>query len=141
MSHLTINRHGKAYHVPLATVQDVIDMMDATYARKRMELLADLEAMSASEEAKVKALTELRDRKGLTTDLLREAFTLPGARAIIEHVAKPEDHEAIMEDQPDQIVQVALQVLGFTVDPDEEDEEGEGSAHPQNGDATSTKKP
>ena len=141
MSHLTVQRHGKAYHVPLATVQDVIDLMDANYAKKRVELLADLDDMNASEETKLKAMAEIRERKGMTTDLIREAFTLPGARSIIQHVAKTEDHAAILEDAPDQIVQVALQVLGFTVDEQNSEEDGERPENPPKGDATSTTKP
>jgi hypothetical protein len=141
MSHLTVQRQGKAYHIPLATVQDVIDLMDANYAKNRQTLLDDLDAMNASEETKLKAMTEMRERKGMTTDLIREAFTLPGARAILEHVARPEDHEAIFEDAPDKIVQIALEVLGFTVDGDDAETAGDTDLNPQKGDATSIVKP
>jgi len=136
MSHLTVKRSTGTIHVPLATVQDVIDLMDAAYARRRVELISDLEAMNASEESKLKALSDMRERRGMTSDLIRDAFTLPGARCIIEHVADPQHHEVLMEESPDEIVQMALKILGFEVD----DEEGAESddADPRTGGETST---
>ena len=140
MSHLTIDRKGKTYHVPFATVQDVIDLMDASYSRRRDELAEDLKAMDASTEMKLEAMNELRSRKGLTADLIREAFTLPGAHEIIKHVVKPDELEPILESAPDEIVKLALLVLGFDVDEDEE--AGQATdANPQTGDETSTQKP
>jgi hypothetical protein len=136
MSHLTVKRSTGTIHVPLATVQDVIDLMDANYARRRIELVSDMEAMNASESAKLEAMKELRDRRGMTSDLIREAFTLPGARSIIEHVADPGDHEALLEESPDEIVQIALKILGFEVD-DTEAEEGSADADPPKGGVTS----
>ena len=139
MSHLTVNRQSKTYHLPLATVQDVIDLMDAGYAKRRVELLADLEVIGAGPEDKLKALADLRERKGMTADLMREAFTLEGACSIIEHVAKPEDYKAIIEAAPDKIVELALLVLGFSLDGDSESEEG-SDVDPQKGDETSIEK-
>jgi hypothetical protein len=137
MSHVTVHRQGKAYHVPLATVQDVIDLMDATYSINRAELIADLDAMSASEDAKVKAIREMRSRKGMTTDLVRQAFTLNGAQMIVEHVVEPEKHEAIMDTTPDDLVQTALLILGFDMN-EESENDGTDKANPRKGDGTST---
>ena len=136
MSHLTVKRSAGTIHVPLASVQDVIDLMDANYARKRIELISDMEAMNASESAKLEAMKELRARRGLTSARVREAFTLPGARSIIEHVADPGDHDALLEESPDEIVQMALKILGFEVDDTEAEEDSE-DADPPNGDETS----
>tara|TARA_R110002012_G_scaffold30807_2_gene92793 strand:+ start:251 stop:673 length:423 start_codon:yes stop_codon:yes gene_type:complete len=139
MSHITVDREGKTYHVPLATVQDVIDLMDSTYSKRREELLVDLKAVEASPTEKLQALAELRERKGLTTDLMREAFTLDGACAIIQHVAKPDDHNALIDVAPDKVVELALLVLGFTLDETDESKEG-SDVDPPKGDETSTTK-
>ncbi len=138
MSHLTVKRSTGTIHVPLASVQDVIDLMDANYARKRIELISDMEAMNASESAKLEAMKELRDRRGMTSDLIREAFTLPGARSIIEHVADPDDHESLLEEPPDEVVRIALQILGFNMDT-AEGEEADSTPDPQIGGETSTR--
>ena len=140
MSHVTVQRQGKAYHVPLATVQDIIDLMDANYAKARVELLSDLEAMSASEESKLQAMKEMRERKGMTTDLIRQAFTLEGARAVVEHVVDPAMHAAVMDSTPDELVQTALTILGFDMT-DDADSKEEKPANPPKGGATSTTKP
>lgn len=140
MSHVTVERNGRTFHVQLAKVQDVIDLMDANYARRRKELIEDLEAMKASPEDKMKALAELRDRKGLTADLMREAFTLEGACSIIRHMANPDDYEAVIDGAPDKIVELALLVLGFTLDAEGDDPEEGSDADPQMGGETSTKR-
>jgi hypothetical protein len=74
----------------------------------------------------------------MTSDLIREAFTLPGARSIIEHVADPGDHEALLEESPDEVVRIALQILGFNMDT-AEGEEADSTPDPQIGGETSTR--
>ena len=140
MSHVTVKRHGKAYHVPLATVQDVIDIMDANYAKARTELLADLEAMSATEEARLQAMKEMRESRGMTTDLIRQAFTLEGARAVVEHVVDPELHAAVMDSTPDELVQTALTILGFDMADDSDEAVENKTTNPRKGGETSTTK-
>jgi hypothetical protein len=140
MSHITVDRAGKTIHLPLATVQDVIDLMDASYARKRRDLIEDLDALGVSGEDKVKAMSELRERKGMTTDLIRDVFTLAGAQSVIKHCAKPEDLDELLNEAPDQIVQLALEVLGFDVG-DTSEESAEDGASPRKGGVTSTTKP
>ena len=138
MSHLTVKRNAKTYHVPMATVQNVIDLMDANYAESRKALIEDLKAMDASDEAKIKAMDDLRQRRGMTTDLIRSAFTLAGARAILEHVVDPDEFHEVADTTPDELVQLALQVLGFDVDA--ESDESEKPADPTTGGGTSTRK-
>ena len=105
---------------------------------ERIELISDMEAMNASESAKLDAMRDLRDRRGMTSDLIREAFTLPGARSIIEHVADPDDHESLLEEPPDELVRLALQILGFDMD-DADVEEADSTADPRTGGETSTR--
>ena len=139
MSHLTIQRNSKTIKIPMASVQDVIDLMDESYSRRRKELASDMKEMEIDDAGRIEALKELRERKGMTTDLIREAFTLPGAHAIIRHMADPENLEEILEEAPDEIVQLALQILGFEVG-GEDETEGENATPPQKGEGTSTTK-
>jgi len=142
MSHLTIQRKSKTIKIPMASVQDVIDLMDASYTRRRKELADDMREMEIDDAGRIKALNELRERKGMTTDLIRETFTLPGAHAIIRHMADPENLEDILEEAPDEIVELALKILGFEVGEESADEtkEEDDSSHPEKGGGTSTMK-
>jgi hypothetical protein len=139
MSHLTVKRKAKTFHVPLASVQNVIELMDANFSANRKALIQDLADMDASDETKIKAMDDLRQRKGMTTDLIRSAFTLAGARSILEHVVSPEDFDEVVDTTPDDLVQLALQVLGFDIDDDSKGDDA--PADPTQGDGTSTKKP
>ena len=91
-------------------------MMESKYLQARKQLVDDFKFADASEAAMMKGLAELRENKGITALLLRDAFTLSGAKQIIEHMAKPEDHERIFEAKPNEVVDLALQVLGYEYD-------------------------
>ena len=62
MSHLTIQRKSKTIKIPMASVQDVIDLMDASYTRRRKELADDMREMEIDDAGRIKALNELRER-------------------------------------------------------------------------------
>ena len=110
-SKIVVKRKGKTIHVAQARVQDVIDMMEANHRELRDDLIADLDASGIGDAEKLKALEELRAKKGITSDLIRSAFTLPGARRIIEHQTEPADIDAVMDTTPDMLVELALQIL------------------------------
>jgi hypothetical protein len=84
MSKIVVKRDDKTFHLEKATVQDVIDLMDEMHKEKRAELLEDLDAAGVTGGEKIEALSELRKTKGITSDLVRSAFTLNGAKKIIE---------------------------------------------------------
>jgi hypothetical protein len=123
MSKVVFKNKEKVVHVEQATVQDVIDMMEAKYLQARKQLVDDLKFAGASETALVKGLTELRENRGITALLLRDAFTLDGAKHIVEHMAKPEDHESIFSAKPNEVVDLALQILGYEYDTEEKVED------------------
>jgi len=142
MNNVTVERNGSVIRVPEATVSDVISLMDAQYGKTRKELLEDLEVIQATNEEKIAALNKIREQRGMTSVLVRSAFTLSGATDIIRHTAKPEDHSAILDAEPDDLVWLALSILGF-----EQKEEGEVTEEPseeerptRNDRETSTKK-
>tara|TARA_R110001592_G_scaffold122620_3_gene329549 strand:+ start:2868 stop:3269 length:402 start_codon:yes stop_codon:yes gene_type:complete len=128
-SKVVVKREGKTIKVAQARVQDVIDMMEANHRELRSDLIADLEAGKIDDAGKVKALEELRAKKGITSDLIRSAFTLPGAKRIIEHQAEPDDLEQLLNTTPDRIVELALQVIGWDPEPEEE-AKGEDESSP-----------
>lgn len=128
MTHISVERRGKTFHVPEATVADLIAMMDEQYVEDRIGLLADLEEINADDELRMQKLKELRDTKGLTASLMRSAFNLTGAMRIIRHMVESPEVDEILKGEPDELVWLALRILGFEAD--EEEASAEGNAQP-----------
>ena len=134
MSKIIVKRDDKTFHLEKATVQDVIDLMDEMHKEKRSELLEYLVAAGVSGDEKIKALCELRQTKGITSDLVRSAFTLNGAKKVIEFKCQPGEMHGVCDCAPDEVVYLALEILGFDRDAfeaDAQDEKEEPSENPQ----------
>mgnify|MGYP003118779336 CR=1 FL=1 len=135
MTHISVERQGKTFHVPEATIEDLIALMEEQYSQDRIDMLADLEEIGASDELRLEKLKELRDAKGLTAALMRSAFNLTGATRIITYMVKSPDREAVLDGTPDEVVWLALRILGFesndSDEPIEEAEEGKVLASPE----------
>ncbi len=139
MTHISIDRNGKSYHVPEATVSDLMSLLDQQFETSRLELLKDLDDVKATAGEKIVALRELRATKGLTSNLMRSAFEIKGATNIIKYVCSPDDVDAILDAAPDDLVWLALKILGFEpTDPSEEDEGEEGGEGKPSSQGTST---
>jgi hypothetical protein len=134
MSKIVVKRDDKTFHLEKATVQDVIDLMDEMHKEKRAELLEDLDAAGVTGGEKIEALSELRKTKGITSDLVRSAFTLNGAKKIIEFKCQPGEMHGICDCAPDEVVYLALEILGFdreAFETSEEDKKEEPAENPQ----------
>ena len=124
MTHISIDRNGKSYHVPEANVSDLMSLLDQQFEASRLDLIKDLDDIQATAGEKIVALKELRAAKGLTSNLMRSAFELEGATNIIKYVCDPKDVDSVLDATPDDIVWLALKILGFEPsDPSDEDEE------------------
>tara|TARA_S200002703_G_scaffold152917_1_gene153854 strand:- start:286 stop:711 length:426 start_codon:yes stop_codon:yes gene_type:complete len=140
MSHVIFERDGKTIRVNEATVAEVIGLMDHQFERQRKELIEDLEAVNASEDLKLEEVKKLRDEKGLTSKLIRYAFTLRGAIDVIQYVVPEEKREECLNAEPDEIVWLALRLLGFNMSDQSEQSEEDESEDPTKDRATSTAK-
>ena len=60
MSHIMVERGGKAIRVPEATVANLIGLMEHKYQIERMAILADMEEVGSSSETKYEAIKVLR---------------------------------------------------------------------------------
>ena len=56
MTHISVERQGKTFHVPEATIEDLIAMMEAQYTQDRVDTIADLEEIGATEELRLAKL-------------------------------------------------------------------------------------
>ena len=133
-------RDGETIRLSEATIAEVIGLMDHQFDKQRKELIEDLEAVDASSELKLEEVRKLRDEKGLTSKLIRYAFTLRGAMDVIEYVVPEEKREKALGGDPDQIVWLALRLLGFNMSDNEEEGEKAEAENPPKGRATSTPK-
>jgi len=129
-SKVVVERSGATLHVKQARVQDVIDMIEAEHDRSRASLIADLEAAGMSGEEKMLALEKLRAEKGLIGNLVRGAFTLDGAVRIIKHQGESDDIDELLNATPDEVITLALQVIGYDLDADNEKEKAEDDENP-----------
>ena len=120
MSHIMVERGGKAIRVPEATVANLIGLMEHKYQGERSAILADMEECGASTEAKYDAIRELRESKGLTTALLRWCFSLEGAVEVIKYLTDSSQHDQLIDAPPDELVYLALRLIGY--DPPDEQE-------------------
>lgn len=123
MTHILIERDGETLKIPEATIGQLISMTEEQYRQDREMLLADLNAVNASDEAKLAALEDLRNERGLTAKMARKAFTLDGAVEILKVVAEPNDVKKLLGSDKDELTYLALRVLGFQQQDDEQESE------------------
>lgn len=123
MSHIMVERGGKAIRVPEASVANLIGLMDHKYHLERVAILADLEEVGATTEAKYAAIRDLRESKSLTTALLRWCFSLEGAVEVIKYLTDSSLHDQLLDAPVDELVYLALRLIGY----DPPDEEADGS--------------
>ena len=141
MSHIMVERGGKAIRVPEATVANLIGLMEHKYQIERMAILADMEEVGSSTEAKYEAIKVLRESKGLTTALLRWCFSLEGAVEVIKYLTATDQHDQLLDAPPDELVYLALRLIGYDPpDVEDEAEDSEADEHPTNDRVTSSEK-
>jgi len=141
MSHIMVEREGKAIRVPEATVANLIGLMEHKYQLERVAILADMEEVGATTEAKYAAIHELRQSKGLTTALLRWCFSLEGAVEVIKYLTDSSHHDRLLDAPVDELVYLALRLIGYEPPDDEADDADEDDTdRPTNGRVTSSGK-
>ena len=140
MTHVIFERGDETITVKEATVAEVIGLMDDQFDRQRKELIEDMESVGASSDLMLDEVKKLRDEKGLTSKLIRHAFTLRGAMEVIKYVVPEDKREKAMSGDPDEIVWLALRLLGFNMSDVDQDSEKEPEEHPTTDRATSTAK-
>ena len=133
-------RGDETITVKEATVAEVIGLMDDQFDRQRRELIEDMESVGASSEMMLDEVKKLRDEKGLTSKLIRHAFTLRGAMEVIKYIVPEDKREKAISGEPDEIVWLALRLLGFNMNDVDEEKQEEQEEHPTKDSATSTAK-
>ena len=102
--------------IPRLRVQQIIDLSILRHERDRRGLVQDLKEAGVSSEESLARLREHRSQEGLSSIVVRSAFTVDGAFQIIR-LAMGGDYPASLESlDPTTLSNVALQCLGLDLD-------------------------
>ena len=102
--------------VPRLKVQQIIDLAVLRHARERKDLLEDLDDAGVDKVDRVRHLREKRDESGLTSVVIRWAFSIEGAFAIVRAAMGGEFPSILESVDATRLTQIALGCLGLDLD-------------------------
>jgi hypothetical protein len=114
--------------VPRLRVQQIIDLSTLRHESDRRDLVRDLEEAGVEAEERFAKLREHRDQAGLSSIIIRSAFTVQGAFQIIRLAMGGEFPESMAGMEPTELSKIALQCLGLNLEDFESDSGDESRA-------------
>ena len=102
--------------VPRLKVQQIIDLAALRHESERRELVQDLEDAGVPAEDRLVKLREHRKEVGLSSVIVRSAFSIDGAYRIIKYAMGgefPAEHEGV---DPSNLSSLALACIGVDLD-------------------------
>lgn len=114
---------GRGVCVPQIAVRDMIEESEKAWHWERAQLMADLEASSATSADRLEALQRHTARRGTALVLLVATMRLETAERLIRNASKKAGHDAdeILEAMtPRQIVDKAAELCGYETAPGNE---------------------
>ena len=122
---VTIPLKGGAKKVPRLTPRHMIALGDKIYEEQRSQLLEDLEDAGCTTAERRDSLGLIK--RGVAGSLLEYVWTMRGALEVIS-IAVDKDSDDIADDIEatlDEIIGLAIDLLGYRVDPDDVDDSGD----------------
>lgn len=123
MNPIPITVGGETTLVPRLRVQQIIDLATRRFERDRLDLVADLTDAGVGPEERLERLREHRKESGLSSGIVRAAFSTEGAIEIIAEAMGGEFPDRFGSIAPDEISRLALACIGVELG-----EKDEGSA-------------
>jgi hypothetical protein len=114
--------------VPRLRVQQIIDLSTLRHESDRRDLVRDLEEAGVEAEERFAKLREHRDQAGLSSIIIRSAFTVQGAFQIIRLAMGGEFPDSMAGMEPTELSKIALQCLGLNLEDFESDSGDESRA-------------
>lgn len=114
--------------VPRLRVQQVIDLQTLRHESDRRDLIRDLEEAGVPAEDRLARLREHRETAGLSSVIVRAAFTVSGAFQIIRLAMGGEFPESFAGLEPTELSRIALQCLGLDLEDFGDDDQSESRA-------------
>ena len=102
--------------VPRLKVQQIIDLAVLRHERDRRDLLRDLEDANVPSEDRMAMLKEQREQAGLSSVVVRSAFSVDGSFAIIRTAMGGEFPDLFQHLDPGRLSSIALGCLGLDLD-------------------------
>jgi len=102
--------------VPRLRVQEIIDLAVLRHERERRELVQDLEDAGVPAEERFERLRTHRKEIGLSSVVVRSAFTVDGAFQIIRLAMKGEFPAELEGLDPNNLSRLALACIGIDLD-------------------------
>ncbi len=102
--------------VPRLTVQQIVDLAVLRHERERRELVQDLEDAGVPAEDRLAKLREHRKEVGLSSVIVRWAFSVDGAYQIIRSAMGGEFPSMLDGMDPANLSSLALQCIGVSLD-------------------------
>ncbi len=104
--------------LPRLSVRQFVSMQNTLASRRARTILEDAKSLGMTHAAAIEKAHEARESASLTSSLIRWCFSLEGALEIVrESCADGTKLERIeCELSPDQITEIALQLVGFEWD-------------------------
>lgn len=128
MQPIPVTVAGETFLIPTLRVQQVIDVSTLRHDRERRDLIADLEAAGIEPQERLRLLQDQRKERGLSSVIVRSAFTVDGAWAIVHAALDGEIPEVLRSIDPTTLTKTALGCLGMDLDDLVGDSDEDGSA-------------
>ena len=123
MNPIPITIGGETTLVPRLRIQQIIDLSTRRFERDRLDLVADLNDAGVDAEQRLDQLREHRKECGLSSVIVRSAFSVEGAIEIVTDAMGGELPQQFASISPDEISRLALGCIGVELE-----EKAEGSA-------------
>lgn len=142
-SPIVVESRGVRHELPSLTPQEIIDLCERAAEREKKIALADLDLIEASEKTRAEELREIRRRCDAGVELVRSAYTVRGAKEIIEAALAKNGSSARFEDLGLDITldlyTTALRLIG--VDPERRPDKKSDPTTPETGDSKPASSP
>ena len=124
MNPIPITIGGETTLVPRLRIQQIVDVATKRFEQDRLNLVDDLSDAGVEPAEKLEALREQRKEYGLSSVIVRSAFSVSGAIDIITEAMGGDLPEQFASISPDNMSRLALECIGVEL----EEDKAEGSA-------------
>jgi hypothetical protein len=116
MNPIPITIGGETTLVPRLRIQQIIDLSTRRFERDRLDLVADLNDAGVDAEQRLDQLREHRKECGLSSVIVRSAFSVEGAIAIVTDAMGGELPQQFASISPDEMSRLALGCIGVELE-------------------------
>ena len=121
MNPIPITIGGETTLVPRLRIQQIIDLSTRRFEKDRLDLVSDLNDAGVDAVERLDQLREHRKECGLSSVIVRSAFSVEGAISIVSAAMGGELPEQFASISPDEMSRLALGCIGVELEDKTED--------------------